>query len=137
MEGSKTSVFPAAEMGKEITVTAVERRANDDSGNAWTSVPVNDQDLSQGYKDISFRQLNNYINHAVHWLSENLPQSSEPFQCFAYAGPKDLRYPILTLAAAKLQKVVCNNQNSPPKPLSNPTVNRLSFLLHLSRPMPK
>ncbi|CAI7665550.1 unnamed protein product [Penicillium pancosmium] len=99
--------FPAAaDEGKLITISAVERRANDDSRNPWTSVPVNDQDLSQGYKDISFRQLNNYTNHAAHWLSENLPPSSEPFQSFAYAGPKDLRYPILALAAAKLQKVI-------------------------------
>lgn len=103
----ETSSPPDAEQGKLITISAVERRANDDSGSPWTSVPVNDQDLSQGYKDISFRQLNNYVNHAAHWLSENLPPSSEPFQSFAYAGPKDLRYPILALAAAKLHKVVC------------------------------
>jgi hypothetical protein len=107
MTNSQVASLAAAEEGKQITISAVERRANDDSRNPWTSVPVNDQDLSQGYKDISFSQLNNYTNHAAHWLSENLPPSSEPFQSFAYAGPKDLRYPILALAAAKLQKVVC------------------------------
>lgn len=107
MADSKASLLPYLEEGKQITISAVERRANDDSRNPWTSVPVNEQDLSQGYKDISFRQLNNYVNHTAHWLSENLPPSSEPFQSFAYAGPKDLRYPILALAAAKLQKVVC------------------------------
>lgn len=69
-------------------------------------MPVNEQDLSQGYKDLSFRQLNNYAIHAARWPSESLPETSTPFQCFAYAGPKDLRYPILAVAAAKLQKVV-------------------------------
>lgn len=72
----------------------------------WISVPVNEEDLSQGYTEISYKQLNNYANHAAHWLSQNLPPTSEPFQRIAYAGPKDLRYPILEVAAAKLQKVV-------------------------------
>jgi hypothetical protein len=90
-----------------IVVSAVEARASERTGNPWVSMPIDDQDLSQGYKEISFCQLNNYTNHAAQWLSENLPASVEPFQCFAYAGPKDLRYPILALAAAKLQKVVC------------------------------
>lgn len=107
MAESNASPIPVV---ARILVSAMESRARDEPDRAWTSVPVNDQDLSQGYKEITFRQLNNYTNHAAQWLSENLPPSSEPFQCFAYAGPKDLRYPILALAAAKLQKVVCSRQ---------------------------
>jgi acyl-CoA synthetase (AMP-forming)/AMP-acid ligase II len=100
--------IPGVKHGERILVSVVENRASDDdSDNPWVSVPVDDQDLSQGFKDITFRQLNNYANHAAQWLTGNLPKASDPFQCVAYAGPKDLRYPILALAAAKLQKVVC------------------------------
>lgn len=98
--------LPGVKHGERILVSVIENRAND-SGKPWVSAPVDDKDLSKGYKDINFRQLNKYTNHAAQWLTKNLPKTSEPFQFIAYAGPKDLCYPILALAAAKLQKVVC------------------------------
>lgn len=99
--------LPGVKHGNRLLISVIEQRAQNGSDRPWVSVPVNDQDLSQGYRDISFWQLNNYANHAAKWLSDNLPESTEPFQCFAYAGPKDLRYAILAVAVAKLQKVVC------------------------------
>ncbi|KAJ5679304.1 AMP-binding enzyme [Penicillium macrosclerotiorum] len=98
--------LPGLDRGQRIVASVIEARARRPSDRPWVSIPVNDQDLSQGYKDLSFWQLNNYANHAAQWLSENLPPTTEKFQCFAYAGPKDLRYPILAVAAAKLQKVM-------------------------------
>lgn len=96
--------IPGIEHGNRILASVIETRALDKHTHPWVSVPINDADLSRGYKDLSFWQLNNAANHAAQWLSQQL--SAEPFQCFAYAGPKDLRYPILAVAAAKLQKVV-------------------------------
>ncbi|PYI02362.1 AMP-binding enzyme [Aspergillus sclerotiicarbonarius CBS 121057] len=97
--------IPGVKHGRRILTSVIEAHAKDKS-EPWVSVPVDGQDLSQGYRDISFSGLNNAANHAAHWLRENLPETTEPFQCFAYAGPKDLRYPILAVAAAKLQKVM-------------------------------
>ncbi|GMF77184.1 unnamed protein product [Aspergillus oryzae] len=96
------------EHGKRILASVVETRARDGPESTWVSVPIDNEDLSRGFKDISFQQLNNAANHAARWLGEHLPGTSEPFQCFAYAGPKDFRYPILAVAAAKIQKVVCS-----------------------------
>lgn len=98
--------LPGVDHGRRILASVIEKRAEDGSNSPWISVPIDEQNLSAGYRDISFRQLNNAANSAAHWLSRNLPKTSEPFQCFAYAGPKDLRYQILAVAAAKLQKVV-------------------------------
>ena len=98
--------LPGVEHGQRILTSVIEARAKTNNTPAWVSVPINDQDLSQGFRDISFKELNNAANHAAHWLKQNLPPTSEPFQCFAYAGPKDLRYQILAVAAAKVQKVV-------------------------------
>ncbi|BCS13310.1 AMP-binding enzyme [Aspergillus luchuensis] len=98
--------LPGVEHGKRILTSVIEARAKANNTPAWVSVPINDQDLSQGFRDISFKELNNAANHAAHWLKQNLPPTSEPFQCFAYAGPKDLRYQILAVAAAKVQKVM-------------------------------
>ncbi|OOG00366.1 hypothetical protein ASPCADRAFT_158331 [Aspergillus carbonarius ITEM 5010] len=97
--------IPGIKHGQRILTSVIEARANANS-EPWVSVPVDDQDLSQGYRDIGFKELNNAANNAAHWLREHLPEATEPFQCFAYAGPKDLRYQILAVAAAKLQKVM-------------------------------
>lgn len=106
----KVFPLPGVKHGDRILASVIEQRARDGSDEPWVSVPVNDQDLSQGYRDISFWQLNNYANQAAKWLEENLPDTDESFQCFAYAGPKDLRYSILAVAASKLQKVVCRDR---------------------------
>ena len=102
---STTFPLPGIEHGKRILTSVIEQRAKGGSSESWLSVPVDETNLSLGYKDLTFWQLNNAANHAAHWLSENLP-TGESFQCFAYTGPKDLRYPILAVAAAKAQKVV-------------------------------
>ncbi|OJD10632.1 hypothetical protein AJ78_08409 [Emergomyces pasteurianus Ep9510] len=104
-----SSVFPLPGVahGKRILATVIETRAKDGTNTEpWASVPINEDDLSAGYRDITFQQLNNASNHAAQWLSQAFPTTSEPFQHFAYVGPKDLRYPILAVAAAKLQKVM-------------------------------
>ncbi|RDH31614.1 AMP-binding enzyme [Aspergillus welwitschiae] len=98
--------LPGVQHGQRILTSVIEARAKADNTPPWVSVPINDQDLSQGFRDISFKELNNAANHAAHWLKQNLPPTSEPFQCFAYAGPKDLRYQILAVAAAKVQRVM-------------------------------
>lgn len=103
---SASTIFPVSgvEHGKRIITSVIEQRAKN-KDNVWVSLPVDETDLSLGFKDITFWQFNNAANHAANWLNQNLP-ASKPFECFAYAGPKDLRYPILAVAAAKVQKVV-------------------------------
>ncbi|PYH83985.1 putative AMP-binding enzyme [Aspergillus uvarum CBS 121591] len=103
-----TSPFPlpGIQHGQRILASVVESRAKNEPNSAWVSVPIDDADLSRGFREISFQQLNNAANHAAHWLHQHLPATTEPFQCFAYAGPKDFRYAILAVAAAKLQKVI-------------------------------
>lgn len=98
--------LPGVQHGQRILASVIENRAQDSVNNTWASVPVDESDLSQGFRDISYKQLNNAANHAAHWLRQHLPESKESLQPFAYAGPKDLRYSILAIAAAKLQKVV-------------------------------
>ncbi|OAT05989.1 AMP-binding enzyme [Blastomyces gilchristii SLH14081] len=99
--------LPGVVHGNRVVATIIETRAKAGANTQpWVSVPIDDNDISSGYRDVSFQQLNNAANHAARWLSQALPATSEPFQYFAYAGPKDLRYPCLAVAAAKLQKVM-------------------------------
>lgn len=94
--------------GTRLLVSMIDHHAMMKPNDPWVSLPVDDDDLSKGYKDISWRQFGNGVNHAVRWLKEELPASmfSAPFQAFGYVGPKDLIYPILTVAAAKLGLVI-------------------------------
>jgi hypothetical protein len=101
-----TFPLPGIQHGNRILVSTIEQRAKNDPDSSWVAAPIDNNDISRGYKEITFAEFNNAVNHAVHWLKQNLPAADEPFQSFAYAGPKDLRYPILAAAAGKLQKVV-------------------------------
>jgi hypothetical protein len=80
---------------------------NDVDRRPWASLPIDNNDISKGYKDISYSQLANAVDHAAGWLLKNLPTATSDFETIAYAGLKDLRYPILVLAVAKLRMRVC------------------------------
>ncbi|KAI9046326.1 SDR family NAD(P)-dependent oxidoreductase [Aspergillus affinis] len=88
---STTFPLPGVTHGKRILASVIESCTQDGPDTKpWISLPVNNDDLSAGFRDISFWQLNNATNHAARWLSQALPATTEPFQCFAYSGPKDL-----------------------------------------------
>ncbi|KAF2815286.1 acetyl-CoA synthetase-like protein, partial [Mytilinidion resinicola] len=68
----------------------------------WASIPLNDDDLSEGFRDFSFAQLATGINAAAWWIDENIGKApSGTFPTVAYLGPRDLRYLIMVLGAAK------------------------------------
>lgn len=98
--------LPGVQHGHRIVISIIDQIAAETPQAAWVSVPVSESDLSKGWKDISYAQLNNAVGHAVSWLKANLPASADDFQPFAYLGPKDLRYAAFAVAAAKLGKVV-------------------------------
>jgi acyl-CoA synthetase (AMP-forming)/AMP-acid ligase II len=98
--------LPGVDHGQRVLISVIEHKARTQPNSTWVSYPIDENDLSQGFRNISYHQLEMAANRAAYWLEKNLPQSSVAFQTFAYAGPKDLRYPILAVAAGKLQKVV-------------------------------
>ncbi|KAF7865939.1 hypothetical protein EAF04_006103 [Stromatinia cepivora] len=97
--------IPGVKHGERIALSILDERAQTDPQSPWVSIPVDDEDISKGYKDITYGQFSNAVNHAAHWLVQHLPASQETFEPFAYVGPKDLRYPILAMAAGKVGKV--------------------------------
>ncbi|MCJ1388063.1 hypothetical protein MMC18_000907 [Xylographa bjoerkii] len=93
------------ESGRRLIVSLIDSIAIEDPGRAWASVPIDDSDLSKGFKDISYKELAIAINHSAHWLQEHITDNVRgEFETLAYAGPKDLRYPILAVAAVKCGK---------------------------------
>ena len=98
--------IPGIGHGARNILNVIDERADRDPQSPWVAVPIDETDLSKGYKDIDFGAFANAVNHATHWMRKHLPESNEKFDTFAYAGPRDLRYPILAAAAGKLEKVV-------------------------------
>lgn len=92
--------------GERLLASLIDSHATNDPGRAWASVPQDENDLSKGFVDLTYEQFANAINHASWWLENNLDKAMAPFETIAYAGPKDLRYPILAVAAVKIGKKV-------------------------------
>lgn len=82
--------LPGVQHGERIALSILDERAQNDPQSPCVSVPVDDEDMSKGYKDITYSQSANAVNHVAHWLVQHLPVSKESFEPFAYVGPKDL-----------------------------------------------
>ncbi|KAL6718671.1 hypothetical protein ACLMJK_002905 [Lecanora helva] len=98
--------IPNVNHGQRFIHDVIDDRAQREPNTTWLLVPVDENNLQRGFEAVTFARLANAVNRAAQWLKNNLPQSSEPFQSFAYTGPKDLRYPIFAIAAGKLGKVM-------------------------------
>lgn len=96
--------------GKRLVASLINSYAANDPERVWASVPRDDHNLSRGFLDITYKQFANAINHASWWLKRNTDPSnnlqSSDSEVLAYAGPKDMRYPILAVAVVKVGKQV-------------------------------
>lgn len=87
-------------------VGLVDQYAIEDPSRVWATVPVDESDLSKGFKDVTYTQLATAVNHVALWMVDHLPNPPQSFDTIAYAGPKDVRYPIIELATAKVGRKV-------------------------------
>lgn len=87
------------EFGKRLVPVIIDEAARDTPHRVYASVPRS-EDLSEGFEDITYKRFANAINRVAAWLDSALGGSGTT-GVFAYAGPKDLRYTILTVAAIK------------------------------------
>lgn len=102
-----------------LLVTAIDQIARSQPQRTWVAVPKDEDDLSNGFVDITFKQFSNAINHAAAWLYSNLGPSSGSFDTLAYEGPNDVRAAILTVAAVKVERKVGRNIARSPFPPPN------------------
>lgn len=103
-----------ARIGERLIGSLIDDYAANDPTRVWAAIPIDDNDISQGFQDITYKQFANAINHATWWLKRELEiknrgdVNGNPAETstFAYAGPKDLRCAIIAVAALKLEKKV-------------------------------
>ena len=93
------------EAGRRTLVARVDQIATETPQRTWLSIPNDDDDLSKGYRDLTFGQLANAINHAAAWLLDALGSADNSFPTIAYeAGVQDPRIVVFACAAAKVQR---------------------------------
>jgi acyl-coenzyme A synthetase/AMP-(fatty) acid ligase len=94
-------------IGTRLLPSTIDDIAASDPHRIWVSIPNDGSDVSKGFKDITYQQFSNAINHAAAWLDSNLGHSAtDTFEVVAYQGPNDHRLPALAVAAAKVGKQV-------------------------------
>lgn len=93
------------DVGARLLVAQIDKLAADTS-RIWASIPVDDESLSKGFQDVTYTAFANAINRAAIWLHNKLPAAVQQFETVAYCGPKDIRYPILAVAVAKVGRKV-------------------------------
>ena len=95
--------------GERLIGRLIDEYAANDPRRVWASIPVDNDDRSTGFQDVSYGQFANAINHAAWWLKHQLSTKGSNITTVAYAGPKDLRYPIIAVAVLKFGKKVVIN----------------------------
>lgn len=86
----------------------IEHYAAQQPDKVYASIPVDNDDLSLGFRDITYGQLRRAVDKAAFWLAGEIGDATEKgdFETFAYYGSRDLRYVILLLAAIKIGRKV-------------------------------
>lgn len=99
-----------SERGQGLLPSTIDDLAKAESPRTYASIPHDDYDLSKGFRDVDYSAFANAINYAAHWLDRTLGSvagdDDSYFPTFSYEGPKDLRFPILTVAAIKTHRKV-------------------------------
>jgi acyl-coenzyme A synthetase/AMP-(fatty) acid ligase len=90
--------------GKRLIANMVDYLATSDPDRVWAQVSRT-QDVEDGFRKITMKQLANAVNHVAWWLESKIGCSTD-FEVIAYLGPSDVRYAILCFAAIKCGYVV-------------------------------
>lgn len=91
--------------GKRLLVSLIDEYASNEPNRPWAAIPRSNH-LADGFVDIPFEKFARAIDRAAAWLDQVLGASDGSFETFAYAGEKDIRYPIFVVAAVKTGRKV-------------------------------
>ena len=98
--------------GKQLLNNVVDRIARVTPDLVYAELPKSSVDLSQGFRQVTYRQFANAIDGIAWWLRDKLGLS-KTFETLTYIGPNDLRYNLLLLGAVKAgYKVLAHAANT-------------------------
>lgn len=71
------------------------------------SIPRENNDVSAGYRDVTYGEFARAVNRAAWWIVETLGSTSSSFEALHYVAPQDLSYMVFSVAAVKTGYIVC------------------------------
>jgi hypothetical protein len=87
MMGSVERTIP---LGERLLPVRVDKLARDHPDKTCASIPKT-QDLKDGYRDITYREIARAINRAAGWLEGHFGRNTTEFESLVYLGPFDIR----------------------------------------------
>ncbi len=78
----------------------IDDRGRASSDELFGAIPVS-QNIEDGFRDVTYRQLANAINKCAHWFEARIGRS-EHRETIAYMGPNDVGYHIIAFGLAKI-----------------------------------
>jgi acyl-CoA synthetase (AMP-forming)/AMP-acid ligase II len=103
LSANSPSLLNMHDCPQQLIPNIVSQHAAQDPEKVYASIPADNDDLSKGFRDISYREFRSAIDTAAYWLEEQLGVPARgTFPTFAYYGARDLRYAIFLVAAMKL-----------------------------------
>ncbi|OKL60947.1 hypothetical protein UA08_03244 [Talaromyces atroroseus] len=100
----------------QLIANIVDQHATNNPEKIFASIPFDNDDLSQGFRDITYLDLRKAVDKAAYWIEQTLGvppknthspdqqadgSSDSKFPTFAFYGGRDLRYSIFVIAAMK------------------------------------
>src|ERR1700733_1495751 len=92
----------SAAVGQRLLHVTIDQIAAEAPDRAWASIPKSNN-ISDGYRDVSFAEFANAINRLSWFLESHLGPDRPKFKTLAYMGLPDMRYHIMSMAAAKTE----------------------------------
>lgn len=96
--------------GRNLFPNMFDAKAKDPSARLFAYV-LKTPNPADGFEEVTYAMIANAVNRASWWLVEEVGLAEG--EVFAYMGPSDLRYLILTLASAKTGRKVCPDHTWP------------------------
>ncbi len=87
-------------MGVGSYLISSEETARREPNRVWAMIPRT-SNPRDGWKDITYYQVANSVNHVARKVAESSGYAPKEFPTIAYLGPNDVRYLIFMLAASK------------------------------------
>lgn len=108
---NSTRPTPPPNCGRRLLPVVIDERARDEPTRPWASIPLDDWDLTQGYEDVSYRQLARAIHQLAWFIEGSMGGRSTTFETVAYLGVPDIRYHMMEMAVCKTgYKVLFSSQ---------------------------
>lgn len=118
--------------GKRLIAQTVDDLAVSEPERIWATVTVG-QDIDNGFRDFTTRQLANAVNNVAWWLDGKFGRSDN-FEVLAYLGVSDVRYAVLFFAAVKCGYVVSTSNGRGLSRMSNSTSSSWCHQCEMQRP---